>query len=284
LDIGHHQSQGKNTSHLGAEHTGSTWNVTSGVSKSTEAALPLGPLQNYSELAFAKVIFTGTPGAVSFAFCDRITHELLADPLVEIQHLKNLSTGRLHSRIDAWDPFQEDGTIPMVQEIGSGRLESGPGGYSWKHSEVTINVPLGRQYNPRFMSYTAGQMVHRSLIQTIAQKIRNDQFFGPTSLIPYRHYATTSKGQERIYDHPMSCDQMIHDYLEVMDHVGELDNSLECCVIGIQLWSDSTKLANFGSHKLWPMYGCFAHTPSWARHQPGNDAWFDIAYIPEVSL
>src|ERR1700742_428339 len=73
--------------------------------------LPLGPLQNYSELAFARLLFTQTPGSVSFSFGDRITHELLGDPLIQVHHLSNLKTAKLHSKIDAWDPYEMDALI-----------------------------------------------------------------------------------------------------------------------------------------------------------------------------
>jgi hypothetical protein len=230
----------------------------------------LGPFRNYSELAYAKLVFTNIPTTLSFRFCDRITHELLADPGVCFADLKNLKAHQLHSRIDNWDPYNSSGP--------SGRL----GSDGWMRSDITIEVPLGRAFTPRTMQFTAGQLTHQSLIQVISRRIRNDRFFTPTALIPYCHYVQRNGEKERIYDHPMCGDYIIDEYLKVQALPNEPGDGLERCIVGIQLWSDATKLANFGSHKLWPMYGCLAHTPTWARHSLNNDIWFDIGYIPQV--
>ena len=242
------------------------------------AKLPLGPFQNYSEFAFAKLAFTNTPGSISFAFFDRISQELLADPLVDLGHLKNIKIARLHSKVDGWKPLE---TILAVAEQSA--LDDGFQENLWRYSNVSFNVPLGRQFLPGHLTYTGDKMVHRSLLQTIAMKVKHDRFFSPTALVPHKHFVTTSKGTERLYDHPMNCDQMLKYYEELKLKMSGDNMDSEWCVLGLHLWSDSTRLANFGSHKLWPIYSCFAHTPNWAKYQSSSDAWFDIAYIPEVS-
>lgn len=230
----------------------------------------LGPLRNYSELAFAKLVFTNKPSSVSFSFCDRITKDLLIDPLVDPKDLQGLSTSSLHARIDQWELMQNSD-----ESMGTSQ--------AWKQTRIVIHVPLGK-YDPTSLPFAAGTMVHRDLVDTISQHIRNDRSFTSISLIPHKSFVLTANGEERIYSHPMSCNRMIKEYEKMRARMSENSSELEWCIVGIQVWSDATKLANFGTHKLWPVYACLTHASAEARYRQESNTWMDLAYIPDVSL
>jgi hypothetical protein len=237
----------------------------------------LGPFQNYSELAFAQITLCSA-GVISNAFCDRFTNELLGDPLVCPKDLVNLKTSHLAKLVAAWDP---PASIPSGIEDYSGTNWQG-----WKSHDVIFEVPFGRKAESFSGIFTVSNLFSRNLIETIhwqIEKIPASQF-NIVDLIPHYHYHTSgiSGDKERVIDHPMCSDYMISEYQSIQALPRQECDTMERVILGLQLWSDATRLANFGPHKLWPVYACFAHTPLWERENPQTDAWFDVAHLPTV--
>ena len=75
--------------------------------------------------------------------------------------------------------------------------------------------------------------------------------------------------------------------LEAQDQISKLphapDNTLECVVVPLMVWSDSTQLANFGSASLWPFYLYFGNQLKYTRGKPTANVCHHLAYIPTVS-
>ncbi len=59
-------------------------------------------------------------------------------------------------------------------------------------------------------------------------------------------------------------------------------DDLEYCVTLICLYSDATRLTNFGTSKLWPLYMYIGNQSKYVRGQPTAYAAYHMAYIPSV--
>lgn len=57
---------------------------------------------------------------------------------------------------------------------------------------------------------------------------------------------------------------------------------LERVVAGLMIWSDSTRLAQFGHASAWPIYLSFGNLSKYARNTPERGSCQPIAFIPSV--
>ena len=60
------------------------------------------------------------------------------------------------------------------------------------------------------------------------------------------------------------------------------DESVEYGVLPILIYSDATKLSDFGHASLWPIYIYFGLLSKYVRGRPTEFAAQHLAYIPEV--
>jgi hypothetical protein len=97
----------------------------------------------------------------------------------------------------------------------------------------------------------------------------------------YRDNPSTGK-RERVYREFPSADTFIEEHQRLQQSPRIEGCNLERVMLALQFWSDGTRLAQFGSHKLWPIYMTFANQLLDQRMDPACNAWHDIAHIQEV--
>ena len=84
----------------------------------------------------------------------------------------------------------------------------------------------------------------------------------------------------------MNSDAMI-EANQVLQDAPRIDDDppdLEYAIAPILVYSDSTKLTNFGPASLWPIYVWFLNMCKYMRAQPSSFAAHHLAYIPSVSF
>ena len=89
----------------------------------------------------------------------------------------------------------------------------------------------------------------------------------------------------RIITNLYNSDAMLeaHESLQTQPRNPEDPPDMEYAVAGIMLYSDATKLANFGSQSLWPIYLYIGNLSKYIRGKPSSFAAQHLAYIPSVS-
>lgn len=94
----------------------------------------------------------------------------------------------------------------------------------------------------------------------------------------------TTHGGERLYGEVYMGDAMNREHEEIRQNLPKTHAKPypETVVAAILLYSDSTRLAQFGKASLWPAYGWFANWTKYDRGKPSSFAAHHLAYIPSV--
>lgn len=93
-------------------------------------------------------------------------------------------------------------------------------------------------------------------------------------------------GGERLWGEVYVGDAMNREHEKIRAEVREnhVEPWPETVVAAILLYSDSTRLAQFGNSSLWPAYGWFGNWTKYDRGKPSSFATHHLAYIPSVSF
>ena len=245
--------------------------------QSKDLQYALGPFRNYSEFALARLWFNDSNNAVTLTYGNHLTHQLFNDPLFNSKYIVNLDLVCLWNQIAQWSP-------PFSTAIDK-----------WQESSITISVPLGKNKAktshlkfPHSVPFTVNGFHHCKITSLVHHFIHYHPSTPDLCLIPYRQYCiSTATGatahHDCLYSDCMSSDRMISAFEEVQKIPLQNECQLQHVVIGLQFWSDATKLASFGSHKLWPIYLTFSNLSNSKKQNPNLHCWYDVAYIPTVS-
>ncbi|KAG6906421.1 hypothetical protein DXG01_014031, partial [Tephrocybe rancida] len=148
-------------------------------------------------------------------------------------------------------------------------------------------VPYGKSAMPDDIPIFEVPGLHlRKLIEVIKSAVR-DGSAACYHYTPFKQFWQPHSGQERerIYDDMFSSDAFLGEHIKIQQQLpGEPGCMLECVVIGLMFWSDSTHLASFGNASLWPLYLYFSNQSKWLRGKPQMGARHHIAYIPKTTL
>ncbi|KZT36764.1 hypothetical protein SISSUDRAFT_988644 [Sistotremastrum suecicum HHB10207 ss-3] len=161
-------------------------------------------------------------------------------------------------------------------------LEAGEG---WQSVTVDISVPMGKQPGSQIGSttkFSVPHLHHRSITELIQKIIRTNPDAKDFHLYPFEEYVTRNDATERLFGELYTSDAFLDEFRKVRAEPPEPDCNLEKIVLGLQFWSDATLLANFGTHKLWPVYMYIGNQSKYVRAKPTSDGGWDVAYIPEL--
>ena len=91
---------------------------------------------------------------------------------------------------------------------------------------------------------------------------------------------------ERLYTNLYNSDAMIckHEELQKQPPNPGDPPGMECVVVTISMYSDSTHLANFGTASLWPIYAYFLNLSKYVHLKPSAFVVHHLAYVPSVSI
>jgi hypothetical protein len=151
---------------------------------------------------------------------------------------------------------------------------------------VKVQIPEGKQHwtNNEGCTYTVPGLHHRSITEIIQSVFETNTHLHFT---PFELWWQPDPNilPQRIYS-DISSSQAFHD---AHDEINQSPNfqvpgcKLEKTVAAIMIYSDSTHLAQFGTAKLWPIYGFTGNLDKWFRLKPSTHSCEHWAYIPSVS-
>lgn len=159
-------------------------------------------------------------------------------------------------------------------------------GDDWKQADVEIMVPSKeKNRNGNGRPFSVSGLFYRPLIAVIQAA-----FSEPSSklfhLTPFRRIwkSPTTGCEQRLYDELYTSDAWIQAQDELQKQRRDDGCRLERVVAGLMFWSDSTRLAQFGSASTWPLYLFFGNMSKYVRSRPNSAACHPVAFIPTVSF
>jgi hypothetical protein len=236
----------------------------------TQALLPF---TNMSQFLWTRWYLGNPQGGMSSQHSDHFTKDVVCHPLFESSDLEGTSMADIREAVANWNPS------PCEPHQG------------WKSVSVAIDVPLGKpkkgMSHPLSASFEVPNLQVRSIVEIVRNVLAHDDNVKDFIWIPYREYQrdpATGSIHTRIFDEAMSGDEVHRLWKEVQKCPGVPGCMAERVVLFLRFWSDSTHLAQFGNHKLWPFYMCFANQPKWQCSDPNMGAWHDVAYFQQVCI
>lgn len=225
---------------------------------------PPWPFDNMSVFLLMNWYHTGSYQK-SEAEVTRLAKEVISAPDFRPQDLARFSAHQENNKLD--NAVAAATTTPFSTD-------------DWHEVSVEIEVPIPvRNISPQVFHVPG--LHYRSIIQVIkATWEAGTQFH----LTPFRKIHVDSMGKEtRIFDEVYTSEawEVAHD--ELQRQKSEPGCNLEKVIAGLMFWSDSTRLAQFGTASVWPLYMYFANLSKYTRAKPNSGACHHMAYIPSVS-
>ncbi len=159
-------------------------------------------------------------------------------------------------------------------------------GTGWTHTSVPIPIPDGQKHDSwDDITYfnVKGLAVRRiiPIVQEISATRR------PRSSTSRR--TDISGNRTKVVPQTRTRRDVHHRYIHQSTRRSEFlprepGDTYERVVVALMLYSDSTRLAQFGSASLWPLYLYFGNQSKYARECPTEYACHHLAYLPKVNL
>jgi hypothetical protein len=158
----------------------------------------------------------------------------------------------------------------------------------WTEQSVKIRFPAEKVKFPKEEDaplFEVPGLYRRDIITVVESVYQGDTFFEMNTM-PYKEYVQRSSDSppDRVWGETYTADAHYQFHEEVQKVPWPPGDIMEHVVAGIQLWSDSTHLTNFGTASLWPSYLYFSNQSKYTRAKPTSFSSNHLAYLPSVSL
>jgi hypothetical protein len=209
--------------------------------------------------------------------------EILLSPDYRIEDIEGMDVKRELKRLD-------EATIPFTATTDIDPLF--PPSEGWEQLSVTIRLPPP---NARFKlkreddapTVTVDGIHHRSLLEGITRAFTCKSFFD-FHLKGFQLWWKPSEGEDpqQVFGEVYSSVA----FLELEKKIPPLseqdvqDGVRESVLAPIMLYSDATRLANFGTASLWPIYMYIGLLSQYMRSKKSSLAAFHLAYLASVCL
>jgi hypothetical protein len=206
---------------------------------------------------------------------DRLV-EHLRHPRFDISQLKNFNAAAALRRFEN----------QQLRSKFGGMLEPRDG---WKCGSVAIRVPCVyyQQREEDAPEFVVDGFCYRDATGVIAKELANPKSFNDIHLNPFEEWwrPTETSDPVRVYSEIYTSDAMLQ--LE-RDLKERLKNSagpqLETFILAALMYSDGTRLAQFGQASLWPVYMYLGNVSKYTRSRPNSFSAHHVAYLPTVSI
>ncbi|KAH6902770.1 hypothetical protein BKA70DRAFT_1111955 [Coprinopsis sp. MPI-PUGE-AT-0042] len=161
-----------------------------------------------------------------------------------------------------------------------------PVGDKWIKASVDIPIPSTkvRTTEDKAAAFTVDGIFYRRPLDVIKNKLKTTEAQS-FHLFPFQEYWESPSGATpsiRTSDELYNSDTWISEHLKVQEDARTKGITLETVLIGLQFWSDSTLLANFGDAALWPLYMEEANLPKSIRMAASSGSMHHIAHVPKL--
>ncbi|KIL62147.1 hypothetical protein M378DRAFT_13086 [Amanita muscaria Koide BX008] len=201
-----------------------------------------------------------------------LVHSVLLAPDFDVTHLQGFRSSREAERLDKF-----------VDETNSVFTASD----GWIQTTLELPLPcekIKHQSETAAPKFNIEGVYHRRVIDIIKSAVRQtaaEHFH----IAPFTAYWKPSDDSppERVFSELYTADAFIEEQRKI-DALPQLpEEEHEKVIIGLMLWSDSTRLANFGNASLWPVYLYIANQSKYMRVKPKSFSAHHVAYIPKLN-
>jgi hypothetical protein len=196
---------------------------------------------------------------------DSLVNDVILDPSFKTEDFRGFSAAKEVKLLD----------LPISSDDG------------WKQSSVEIPLPcrgVKRTSESHVKTVKIDGVWHRNLLGLIKNVYQSSQFFD----LQLRGFIQMWKPSPtdppiRVHSEAYSSDV----YLELDEEVRATlpppgEDKVENVAVMLQVYSDSTLLANFGHASLWPIYAFIVGLSKYIRTKPSVSSALHWAYIPSV--
>ena len=206
----------------------------------------------------------------------RLVDHVILDERFNKEELRGFSASKEHKRLD---DFNASGGNSFTPETG------------WREGTVTLTLPKAGvphdEDNPAPTVEVSG-IWYRDLLDTLVAACQapnaRDLHWWPSEL--FRQDPNDPEAPpERLYTDFCNSPAFLreHEAIQNKPRHPEDPPNLEYAVVPILAQSDSTRLANFGEHALWPIYLWILSKCKYMRVLPSAFMAMHLAYVPHVS-
>lgn len=226
------------------------------------------PFKNFSSYALADWVYTGENNKSQQEVMNLVKTVIL-DKDFDKEELSSFSMRQTNNLLDEW----EDDSDTEAE--------------GWKSTTVKIKVPTSDHVDEKNApEIEIDGLWYRSFTDIIKEHLAQGDTV-PQTHIPYKEYWEPKAGSspQRVYGELYSSDFWLdaHENLQKSLPPQDPDDKIENVVLPLMFWSDSTRLTNFGTASLWPLYMFFGAHSKYARSKPALNTGCHVAYIPQVN-
>lgn len=206
---------------------------------------------------------------------DRLIHEVIKAPgFSPADFPDSFRTGQEEKRLDAYD----------LNTLF-------PSSYGWTCDTIRLPLPCTAKKcsggEDAVYHFPVEDFYHRKLIDVICNEVASATSRNDFHITPFQWYRKDpSEGPnctpERVVDNMYNSDVMIEEHIRLSTTPRQHHQDKEVVVVGIQFWSDSTHVADFGTASMWPAYMAFANQCKYTKGDPRTQSIHHIAYLPKV--
>jgi len=166
-------------------------------------------------------------------------------------------------------------------------FESSQEGMGWKEDSIRIHVPCpGRkQDESEAKEFKVEGVLYCDLLNIIISACQDSNVVDSLHTVPFKEMWIPSDGETpiRLYGEAYTSDKMLEAYEEVQNVPPDPEH-IENLVIELFVYSDATRLAQFGTTSIWPVYFFLGNISKYVQCQPSSKSAHHSAYVPTVSL
>lgn len=230
----------------------------------------LGPFKNVSTLLLMRWIHSGM-NSKSNPEVNRLVNEVLQAPGFDVNDLVDFNAARECEWLDKFadSTFDPKDILFNAQD-------------GWVEGTVAIPLPcenIKHKSESDAPKFEVKGIFYRRLLAIIKAAL-NDPGIDTYHWVPYEEYwkPNNSAPPDRVYSELYNSDAFVQEHSRLQ----RIPGAVECIIMGIMIWSDSTHLANFGNASLWPIYLYFGNQSKYTRGKNTSFAAHHLAYIPKV--
>jgi hypothetical protein len=160
---------------------------------------------------------------------------------------------------------------------------------NWDSSTVKIRVPCDGVKCPKedAPEFSIPGIYHRDIVQVITELFQ-EPGFKQLHLTPFTQWwqPFDDRGSIKVYGEIYTSEAMLEAQVEVnqLPIKNPEHARLERVVVPLNLYTDSTHVAQFSTASLWPSYVSIGNQSKYNRAKPSKFSMHHIAYFPSISL
>ena len=168
-------------------------------------------------------------------------------------------------------------------------FESSREGMGWKEGSVKIRVPCPghKQDELTAEEFEVEGVLYQDLVDIVISACQDANAVDSLHTTPFKEMWKRSEDAApiRLYGEAYTSDEMLEAYEEVQNVPPDPGHpDVENVVIEMLIYSDATRLAQFGTASIWPVYFFLGNISKYIRCQPSSKSAHHGAYFPTVSL